>query len=124
MSFVCGPDTDNDIVTINIQGAYFLSNQNNWKIAPLCWVEDKPVYPDSVLYDKHTGQQYLGEDIGGDDFYTWQKSKQTKTGWVNIYPTSHTGWAAMTSNIFVTKAMADTHTAMDRVACVQIEWEE
>jgi hypothetical protein len=121
-SFVCGPDTDGDIVTINSLGGYFLSHHSNWKIAPLCWVEFKPVYPDSILYDKHTGQQYLGKDISGDVCYTWKKSKQKKTGWLNIYPTCC--WEAVTSAVFTTEKEADKHAALGRVACIKIEWEE
>lgn len=120
-TFVCGPDPEGYIVTSDSQGLLFIGHQRNWNIAPLCWVEGKPVYPDSVLYDKNTGQQYLGEDIGEDDCYTWLKQK--KTGWVNIYPTSRTGWEAVTSAVFTTEKEADKHAALDRVACIKIEWE-
>ena len=115
-TFVCGPDTEGDIVTSDPQGLFFLGHQRNWKIPPLCWVDGKPVYPDSVLYDKHTGQQYLGEDIGEDDCYTWLKQK--KTGWVNVYPMRLNGY------IYETEAEANNHASDDRVACIQIEWEE
>ena len=108
-SLVCGPDADGDIVITNSEGVFFLVSQNNWKITPLRWVDGKPVYPDSVLYGKHTGQQYLGKDISGDACYTWKKSKQKKTGWLNIYHTCC--WEAVTSAVFTTEKEASAYLA-------------
>ena len=123
-SFVCGPDADGDIVITNSEGVFFLASQNNWKITPLCWVEGKPVYPDSVLYGKHTGQQYLGKDIGDTSAYIWQKLKQKKTGWINIYRPIWDEVIARPVGIYSTKEKADAFADTHRVACSQIEWEE
>ena len=116
-TFLLGPDAAGDIITENSRGMFYMSHQSWWKIVPLCWVEGKPVYPDSVLYCKNTGQQYLGKDIGDVSAYTWLKQKQKKTAWVNIYPNEN-------YFIYPTKKDANNAKGPTRIACVQIEWEE
>lgn len=78
------------------------------RMAPLCWVEGKPVYKGDVLYSTggcHTGEyvapngkelirtdlgEYLpvGDDCGSEncriDYLTWTPPKVKREGWVNI----------------------------------------
>lgn len=117
-TFVCGPDPEGYIITSDSQGLLFIGHQRNWKITPLCWVEGKPVYSDSILYNIHSSIQYLGKDINNTKCFTWGKPKEKKTGWVNVYPMRLNGY------IYETEAEANNHASDDRVACIQIEWEE
>lgn len=123
--FVAGPDSTGEFVFLNGDNIFVFARPALMRIAPLCWIEGMPVYPDSILYGQNTGRQYLGKEIGVEDFYTWKKPKQKKKAWINLYPAnSGSVMIATSSNGFPTKYMADKHATKSRIACVQIEWEE
>lgn len=116
-------------------------------MAPLCWIEGRPVYKDDVLYWKcdrakfTAGAKMLPEGliegvsvmcdgtvydqpntgIMPDDL-TWTKPaplKLKKYGWLNVYK----GFCAG-AVIHKTRKDADNFASPNRVACVEIEWEE
>lgn len=108
-------------------------------LPPLCWVEDKPVYPGDVLYWKgaqtsHQRQPFTAVAVGGlgdwvckhpsDDIYrlneselTWTPPKVKQEAWLNIYDCAY-------ASHWPTKETADTTASPDRRACIRIEWEE
>jgi hypothetical protein len=47
-----------------------------------------------------------------------------KSGWINIYPASAAARIADTSHIYMSRDDADSYARPDRIACVQITWEE
>jgi len=47
-----------------------------------------------------------------------------RTGWVNVYRTGGEKYIACVSNAYATRAKADQSAAFNRIACVEIEWEE
>ena len=97
------------------------------RIAPLCWVEGRPVYPGDNLYLKNgcgvftAGGRMVGVELNS---LTWSKPKRTvkKAGWINIYPL--VGECGQAGAIYPTKTAADNSASSARIACTRVEWEE
>ena len=112
----------------------YFSPLNALRLAPLCWVEGKPVYPGDMLEvelvsggdwceatvarsgSAHDGERIIAEGVGKEiinapvSLCRWPRPKPVKR-WINIYP--NTGHS--------TKAAADQAEAIGRIACIEIE---
>lgn len=70
LSYISGPDAA-DNICYSYDGKFFISISSNFRMAPLCWVEGKPVYKGDVLYlkdmlgsiDKFVAQSFDGEKL-------------------------------------------------------------
>lgn len=122
------------IIEINMQeGAVRLSyaTVGDLRMAPLSWVDGRPVYKGDTLFFKDSGQKLLVTSISTDcpmDQLTWTKPVRMvqKEGWVNIYPPAQLMRenAAIISAAWATKEAADENAMDRRLACVRITWEE
>ena len=116
---------------------------DRWCMAPLCWVEDRPVYKGDVLWNKlypeyrydvarfENGRIYSlqnetyshCEEI---EDLSWTKPKKMvkKEGWIAVKtgekPVSYAAWC---SHVYETKEQAEAHYGA-QTACIRIEWEE
>lgn len=146
-----GPD--GDMAVRDPDGNLFVMHLSDARMAPLAWVEDKPVYPGDVLYwseitsypksrftvgsERLVGGMLAGRsdrtdgttfEFGGMYPYdlTWDKPPVKREGWINLYPKtgSSQGRPVAGGQIHPTKAVADKEAFEDRIACVRIEWEE
>lgn len=142
-NIVEGPDMHTGMKTVRYVSDELL------RMAPLCWVEGRPVYPGDHLW--HHGTQQMIQVTGIHDkeerepciaaidkkcasflgYYisslTWTPPIVKREGWVNVYrATPGSPRAADVSNAYETKEIADVHVnrAAERIACVRIEWEE
>jgi hypothetical protein len=93
------------------------------RLAPLCWVEGKPVYPRDMLEHAKHGEvvaksrhaskgmlvveKYDSLALGN---LAWPRPKPVKR-WINIYPT----------NSFESQDSANEYAASSRIACIEIE---
>ena len=123
----CTPDSSGYFrVWVNcIGGIVSCLHGKNIRLAPLCWVEGKPVYPGDVL-ERENGKAFIPDivAISGElrmlreglpsflnpELLRWPRPKPVKR-WINIYP--NTGHS--------TKAAADQAEAIGRIACIEIE---
>lgn len=94
----------------------------NIRLAPLCWIDGKPVYPDTPMEREDNGwpvswldREGEWQDIAGNlsargiGFkIQWPRPKPVKR-WINVY----TGYS--------TKAEADQTASIGRIACIEIE---
>lgn len=96
-------------------------------LAPLCWVEGKPVYPGATLRRRDNGwsvtalQEGYQDEVGNwlvPDDLTWTPPPVKREGWVNVYPGSVVG------GIYASEKRANDGAQADRLACIRIEWEE
>lgn len=126
--YIAGPDVEgNVLVEIICSGRFNLFPAECFCMAPLCWVEGRPVYPGDNLYWKNgcgvftAGGRMVGVELNS---LTWSKPKRTvkKAGWINIYPLSWMDGRA--GAIFQTKTEADSSARSGRIACTRVEWEE
>lgn len=147
LKYTAGPDSNGDIVVTNIEGGNFdIAAPSCFAMAPLAWVEGKPVYNGDVLWYKQDGvadikesrtvkgismydDQGLEWEEQPDGFYnwsyianmTWTKPKQKikKQIWINVYPEE-----TFTSHQSKERAeyMADKRIRIDCVP-VEIEYE-
>ena len=93
------------------------------RMAPLCWVEGKPVYSGDVLEHAKHGEvvaksrhaskgmlvveKYDSLALGN---LAWPRPKPVKR-WINIYP----------ANSFASQDSANEYAASSRIACIEIE---
>lgn len=147
--FIDGPDSVGDLVFVVPDGQFYITRKKAIRMAPICWVEGRPVYRGDVLYRKGLSGQFIAESIerdsDGDVFLryangggsswvegpedtsvdcTWTPLKVKREGWVNIYPKYSGGIAGVGSYINETRENADAQADNHRIACVRIEWEE
>lgn len=54
--FIDGPDSVGDLVFVVPDGQFYFTREKEIRMAPLAWVEDRPVYRGDVLYNK-VGQE-------------------------------------------------------------------
>lgn len=131
---LCGPDPKGNIA-YQSNGMVYVAHTNSFKMAPLAWVEGKPVYKGDILYWKSVSNKWMNhvcDEFDVDKFLqrtgeeqgyiyanklTWQKPKTKREGWVNIYRFNDTA-------LFADKKTADKNAISDRIDCVRIEWEE
>lgn len=120
--------------------SYAGNEQYELRMAPLCWVEGRPVYKGDVLYWKpesrrvvvakvdntkkcplidEDGRPYKIENLTG------TQPKVKREGWVNIYPKIISNETiAKNCNVYASKEVANCEASPNRIACIRIEWEE
>lgn len=142
-----GPDGDHAIR--DSDGNNYAEPSYALCMAPLTWVEGKPVYIDDVMYANvenisphpnglritgvYPNGNLVWESIGDTrtsiDGYsahllTWKKPKVKREGWINIYPTTIGYAVASTSVVHPSKRSADEMAETNRIDCIHIKWEE
>ncbi len=139
---------DRSVICENRDGIRY-ANISGLFIKPLAMVEGKPVYKGDSLYHKNSKKFGRVDGVGSDSSYvkqtidgdsisldskisnlSWEKPKVKKTGWINIYNAKNCATGAnqqpneVSKHPFKTEQEADEGKIHDRIACVQIEWEE
>lgn len=144
--FAAGPDSNGKIVTIFEKDGAFVCppphSPSVFRMAPLAWVEGKPVYKGDVLWYKFgkrdVWQKVVARDRADEVNWmtcedgihrkvacmTWTYPKVKREGWINIYPNEITGISATTSDAYITREYADSGAFPGRIDCICIEWEE
>lgn len=135
-----GPDGDHSIRDHN--GNCYTEPSYGLRMAPLCWVEGKPVYKGDVLYSDKHGKGVIVDASNFNGGYaiefertkisieatyfnsglTWTTPKVKRDGWVNVYFAQES--VACLSDAWPTKEKCDALQRQGRIACVRIEWEE
>lgn len=149
----CGTKSNGNHFIEFEDGSYKIDNSKYLRMAPLCWIEDKPVYKGDVLYKTTpsfepypvtvlnlftlNNTDYLDLDTdtaipkqteyadNRKHYLSWTrpKPKQKKQGWINVYP--QYPQIGVTNAIWHdTKEQADESAGVDRIACVPFEYEE
>jgi len=147
-TFITGPDKHGYFVVESKEGWYRFGKPEDYRMAPLAWVEGKPVYKGDVLYwnsktmepgSKFTvGAKLLDHDMiegvsvttRGKTYdspgtglmlqsLTWTKPKTQREAWLNIYPNG-----GCSGNLYDTEEAANKASDPGRLACIHIEWEE
>lgn len=128
-------------------GTYEGYKAEQLRMAPLAWVEGKPVYKGDILYwNKKSSYPGAVFTVGSKIIYgtlisgktvmpdgtvypddnesgmlainlTWNKPKVKKSGWMNCY--EHNG-----NCVYPTKTRADLYALPSRTTCIEIFWEE
>lgn len=141
----CGMSNENDICVKYVEGdgcaiagTFVMNESRYYRMAPLAWVEGKPVYKGDVLYLIDTvddlNKQPLKVEANSDrwwcrhpngavpsypeDRLTWNPPKVKREGWINIYPDANC------SCIYPTEGEADCRSNTSRIACIRVEWEQ
>lgn len=143
-TYAAGPSSEKEYIFNDLLGRFVIATTpegNGWRMAPLAWVEGRPVYKGDVLYvtvdnpncaTVKAGSKFYVVSKGNDEgnlynsewyinkrYLTWQKPKTKREGWVNL-STRYT-----CSNPYYTKEEADFGVDESmRIACIRIEWEE
>lgn len=141
--YLAGPDGLGDVAFEDSEGYLFVRDASEFSMAPLCWVEGRPVYKGDVLYRPAFGsQEFVADSVerdkDGDVFLrytnggrsswlegpeqmgrdmTWTPPKVKREGWMNCYKNGE-------NSVYPTKEKADRSASYARVACIRIEWEE
>lgn len=131
--YVAGPHPTTQEIVVNFAGpsGFILGKASDFRMAPLCWVEGRPVYTGDVLYRLDTGAEGSATAAFGTgvvcsewperpfsaDEVTWTPPKVKREGWVNVYP-------GLQGVIWATRDEADDRGCPGRLACIRIEWEE
>lgn len=122
----------------------FVATSEEFSMAPLAWVEGKPVYKGDKPYafeGLYKGKQVTIEGEYSEnalavksqfsnanvliDNLTWNLPKVKKEAWINLYKADEcSGISYFTSHAFVSKEKADNQADSNRIACIRIEWEE
>lgn len=142
---IAGPDKNGAIVIQDEYGSFDISYSKPYSMAPLAWVEGKPVYNGDVLYSLGFKELvtisgtyspgYLSIEHSSEcanvklDNITWNQPKVKREGWVNVSKKSpNSAWVAevngLLSHSYASKQDADKYALPDRIACVRIEWDE
>ena len=138
LAAVCGPD--GDYCVRDAAGNLYTARGSLLGMAPLAWVEDKPVYKGDVLYSKispHYGKAaeyhdgWLVLNTGSITYrsqvaaFTWTKPKRKREGWINIFPSLIIDDAiAYSSAVYSTSEEADENASPTRIDCIKITWME
>lgn len=102
------------------------------RMAPLAWIEGRPVYKGDVLWHRVNEETVVVDEVDGKkvkkntgcwrdiEYLTWERPKVKREGWLNIYRGHETG-----GKVYDTKDGADiASSGYTRLTCVRIEWEE
>ncbi len=142
-TYIAGPNNLNEYVISYPTNGYmtYIDSIKAVRMAPLAWVEGKPVYKGDTLYShffKSGGQSQdgsftvTGYRVSDDSFYaaeisytaatlvsscSWNNPKVKKSGWMNSY-----GFGE--NYVYSTKDRADAVATHNRKACIEIFWEE
>lgn len=109
------------------------------RMAPLCWVEGKPVYKGDVLYYERGKieiegvSSWLSCEVMRSKFgfnikascLTWTPPNVKREGWIAVQTGNPCfGYAAWCSHVCATKEQAEKNYGAASVVVVRIEWEE
>lgn len=134
-AFVTGPDRMGYYVVSADEGVYRLGKAREYRMAPLCWVEGKPVYPDTPMEREDNGwpvawsvdgnawQDDGGNwsDEGGGFKIRWPRPKPVKR-WINVYPGMYRGGGPCSTTVHSTEEAAKFDISNGgSIACVEIE---
>lgn len=141
--YVAGPHpiTQEIVVDFNSPYGFDFGEASDFRMAPLCWVEGRPVYKGDVLYsaflegspkrtvtgiddDGILSTEERGLNTCDPEDLTWTPPKVKREGWVNVYPKPTEELVASVSHAHASKEKADSLAASGRIACIRIEWEE
>jgi hypothetical protein len=133
--YIAGPDSSGYFVLELPHGEFRFRAERILRMAPLCWVEGKPVYKGDVLYNKESGNLRVVVKVeentlcknaivcldgkwNTQENLTWNKPKQKvkRKIWVNVY--SDEEFSAYSS-----EETANCNAASDRITCVETEIE-
>ncbi len=126
-----GPDGDHAIR--DHEGNCYVEPDYGLKMAPLCWVEGKPVYPGDVLWQTTPAGYVLkrkAKQISADGSYlefektgSWaMDGSVSKLSWAEPPPKPVKRWINVYPNTgYDTKAAADQEEVFGRIACIEIE---
>jgi len=136
--YISGPDTLGNIVFESKDGKYILAHPKYFVMAPLCWIEDKPLYKGDTLYCIKTDMDspvvvikeirknticdnaiyFQNHDFKWttQDNLTWTKPKQKNRGWINVYKDGESFW-------YDSQSLANDSAMEDRIACVSFKYE-
>lgn len=138
----CGTTTNGQVIFVEYSDKSGGNQEvDDTRMAPLAWVEGKPVYKGDVLYQYYAQDHknrlvtisniftngignYLTFTEGGNwamdgntSKLTWNKPKVKKSGWMNSYESGE-------NYVYPTKDRADAMATHSRKACIEILWEE
>ena len=142
-TYIAGPNNLNEYVISFSTSGYVIYTVSikDVRMAPLAWVEGKPVYKGDVLYHYYvkdnknrlvtisgTFTNGIGNYLtftegdnwaidGSSSKLSWNKHKVKKSGWMNCYEHNE-------NNVYPTKIRADLYALSSRTACIEIFWEE
>jgi len=143
-NYLIGPDSIDFIVSTNAKGEYIrrhvrVLNNGYYFMAPLTWIEGKPVYKGDVLYWKPKNRKVTIDYIsygsidylmGTDnalyflDNLTWKSPTPpapkpitvTRVGYINVYRDSRN------DAFHTTRETADVYKADGRIDCLEISY--
>lgn len=143
--YAAGPDKAGNIIVEKLEDGKFAQKapENCFRMVPLCWIENLPVYKGDVLYRTELmkfvtaesiymdcdGDEYLCFKEGGNVWFqgpyntnvklSWNKPKQKREGWINIY-----SGKGVSSYIHISKEEALRYAESDLIDTIKIEWYE
>lgn len=134
-TYIAGPDANGWIATENEKGIFIFSAQTNLLMLPLCWVEGKPVYPDTTIERADNGwlvkwsadgkgwQDGAGNWSDGEMGFKvqWRRPKPV-TRWLNVFATDYAvGRAKQYHALHTSRADADSACTHElRIDCIEI----
>jgi hypothetical protein len=136
--YLAGPDKANEIAFQDSDGDLYVAHTEKFAMAPLAWVEGRPVYRGDVLWCRF-GNRHVIVKVDGDQVWfesetwldrkelTWTPPAVKRHGWVNIYPKNENRFDEAVANsggVYASKDDADRRNHGTRIACVRIEWDE
>ena len=138
--YAAGPDASGRIVAVKISDGNFAaaSRPEAFRMAPLCWVEGRPVYKGDVLFHLRRRVRVVANRMDNDGFLceegcdsgdslknlTWTHPNVKRFGWVNIYSTTVDVGLRGTSVVYPSEELANERADNNRLACARVEWEE
>lgn len=142
-SFVAASDAANEFHCFRIdeEGRLRMASGSDVRMAPLAWVEGRPVYAGDVLYNRLNSIRFVASsggalspngiplrwDSADADVLTWTLFNVRREGWINLYPhRSGATYNVYASFVHKSKEEADKAAVVAegcRIACVYIEWE-
>ena len=131
-SFVIGPDSEGCYITATNQGVFKHGKDVDYRMAPLCWVEGKPVYPGDVLWQTTPAGDVLkrkakqisadGSHLEFEETGSWaMDGSVSKLSWAEPPPKPVKRWINIYNIGYDTKAAADQAEVIGRIACIEIE---
>lgn len=135
--FAAGPDIKGKMVALVVENNNEkdcleigeLTNSTKpieFRMAPLFWLEDKPVYKGDFIFEKTSGRSFFVDGVADSKYFTWNKPKEKKHGYINLYPLGNDKRLSgrMFDVVFESEEMAKINANSDCIACVRVDWEE
>lgn len=74
--YIDGPDSTGAIIVKDERGNFQISDSHPYNMAPLAWVEGKPVYKGDVLWHIPTGEKHYADRYDAEQDWLWQDSRR------------------------------------------------